>query len=130
MPKYELLKTISIKSLEDAGACERELHRFAFLLAKVRGESNLPFRYETELSVERAVEIAAQCLRGIQFLLDKGFIREVEELLPCPFCKAQDAQVRRSDHGQNWFVFCNKCEAVGPLSGSPEQAMKAWNHGI
>lgn len=75
--RYELLKSISIASLEEAGACERELHRFAFLLGKYRAkEGGVMEGYDREIRLEDALEIVAQCEGGMQFLVGKGFIRE------------------------------------------------------
>jgi hypothetical protein len=71
-PMYEIIKPVSIKALEDAGACERELHRFAFLVLE---HFATPMYFsETIHSVVVVIKLAKQCSGGIQFLLDKGFI--------------------------------------------------------
>lgn len=73
--EYELLKPISIKALEEAGACESELHRFTFLATKEFSE----FNFSEPIYLEAAIRLASQCTGGIKFLLDKGFIGEKEK---------------------------------------------------
>jgi hypothetical protein len=83
MPEYEILKPVSIKALEESGACERELHRFAFLAIKgMRGNrSKWEYTYEIPLTLDFAISIASQCEGGIDFLLKAVFIKEKVEPL-------------------------------------------------
>ena len=78
--EYTLLKPVSIEALEQAGACERELHRFAFLKAKYgKMRSNPGTRgafYSNKIVHEKVIEYAKQCNGGIEFLLEQGFIAE------------------------------------------------------
>ena len=73
MPQYKLLKPVSVKILEEAGACERELHKFAFLAMKAC------YRYKEKIGLlgpEYLIEIAQECEGGIEWLIEHGFIAE------------------------------------------------------
>jgi Lar family restriction alleviation protein len=48
-----------------------------------------------------------------------------EKLKPCPFCGNDDCVVDTT--GFSYYVTCLKCEAHGPLEGTKEEAMGAWN---
>lgn len=121
--EYELLKPISIKAMEEAGACERELHRFCFLLHKLYPEAR--HCYIDEFNVRAALKIASQCEGGIQWLLDKGFIREKEpELLPCPACKAVNIFLYQPTCHT---VCCNSCGMTGPHKATKSEAHQSWN---
>ena len=74
MPEYELLKPVSIKALEDSGACERELHRFAFEMVKRLFDG----AYECDLTLTNTIRFASQCEGGIAFLKEKGFVKVKE----------------------------------------------------
>ena len=74
-PMWELIKPVSIRSLEDAGMPERELHRFAFLSTKKYCGA---YHYNYEFPLDDVVDIASQCEGGIAFLIKHGFIRERE----------------------------------------------------
>lgn len=47
-----------------------------------------------------------------------------EELKSCPFCKSRNVRVVR---GVNFYVWCRKCDASGPLHAVLEKAITAWN---
>ena len=46
-------------------------------------------------------------------------------LLPCPFCGGNQQRVKHSGRW-GWFVSCS-CAAVGPSSGTREDAVARWN---
>lgn len=50
------------------------------------------------------------------------------ELKSCPFCGVQNARVKSSGRW-GWFVSC-ECGAVGPSSGSKDEAISRWNNRI
>ena len=47
------------------------------------------------------------------------------ELKPCPFCGGREQRIKSSSRW-GWFVSCS-CGAVGPSSGSRDEATVAWN---
>ena len=72
--KYKFIKSVSIKALKDAGACEQELHRFAFLVMQ-QFVSPIGFN-ESLCTISVVIKLAEQCKGGVKFLIDKGFIIE------------------------------------------------------
>lgn len=48
------------------------------------------------------------------------------KLKPCPFCGRENLIIIFDDYN-NSAVFCNKCGAEGPLKGTEEGAIEAWN---
>lgn len=49
-----------------------------------------------------------------------------QKLKPCPFCKADQADVEVIDW--NFYgVQCSCCLAIGPLEDTKEEAIDAWN---
>lgn len=120
--EYELLGPVSIKALEEAGACERELHRFAFFAINM----GLPLHSTTNLDITEVVSIAKRCKNGIPWLIEKGFIREKEEQLKCcPFCSYNIIRVDKLDDGRH-HVICQNCGAT--VSRNMRYvAIMAWN---
>ena len=54
----------------------------------------------------------------------------MNRLEPCPFCGRTDCL--SIDNYENngklwWFVACEECMCSGPVAGSEEQAVDAWN---
>ena len=52
------------------------------------------------------------------------------ELKPCLFCGEKDIKIRcfaMSEPGTQFFALCEKCKAGGPVSGSEQGAVEAWN---
>lgn len=49
-----------------------------------------------------------------------------EELKPCPFCGATDAEPWTDDYDHD-VVFCRHCGATGPQGTTQERAIKHWN---
>ena len=119
--EYELLNPISIQALEEAGACERELHRFCYWLHKLYpGERH---GYMDDFYVPVALKIASHCEGGVQFLLDKNFIKEKEpELLPCPYCGSSNIV-----NGGFYHMYCLVCNMSGPAKPTTAEAREAWN---
>lgn len=50
----------------------------------------------------------------------------VPDLLPCPFCGAQDAHFQSEYDDESVFV-CAICDARGPMKRSHAEAIAAWN---
>ena len=53
---------------------------------------------------------------------------EADALKPCPFVHDEDGEppaVQKTAFG--WNCECPVCEAIGPLAGTPEDAIAAWN---
>ena len=114
--QYESLKPISIKALEEAGACERELHRFAYL-AGMKG-----FDYTATIYIDDAVEIASKCKGGIQFLIDGGFIRE--KVLENPF---KEVSVHQS-HDGDWEIHVSNGSGHSWIMGTlTPHGLRMWN---
>jgi hypothetical protein len=44
---------------------------------------------------------------------------------PCRFCNSSDLYIPIV-HFHHWAVACDRCEAQGPVSVSPEEAVKKW----
>ena len=70
---HELLKPVSIKALEAAGFCKRELHRLCYLFLK---EYSGSYSYSYEWALTPVLKCASQCEGGMAFLIKHGFIRE------------------------------------------------------
>jgi hypothetical protein len=68
----EFRSGVSVKMIEDAGACEDELHKFAFLAMQ------WTYNYEHKISFTRLINFASKCNGGIDFLVSKGFIEANE----------------------------------------------------
>ena len=98
-PTYTILKPISIKALEEAGACERELHRFVYLYAQFQNKCESGIFFDREINIECVIEFAKQCNGGIQFLLDNGFI---EEKVVRPDLKVDDKVLVRNSDDMCW----------------------------
>lgn len=49
-----------------------------------------------------------------------------EEIKPCPFCGATDAEVWTDDYGSE-VVCCRQCGATGPQCVTQARAIKHWN---
>lgn len=47
------------------------------------------------------------------------------ELKPCPFDGCKDIYCEEIDG--LWGVICTKCDCVGPIHETKEQAIDAWN---
>ena len=77
MPEYKFTEKwkegISVKDLEEAGACTSELHRFAF---HVMEHGCHGFRHK--LNLDFTMQCAAKCDGGLAWLLDRGFIEVVK----------------------------------------------------
>ena len=43
----------------------------------------------------------------------------------CPFCGSLDIEPRGCE--APFYVGCNNCGAEGPIAGSDEEALSAWN---
>ena len=52
-----------------------------------------------------------------------------EKLIPCPFCKQQNAFVSNAfQYNRHIFwVHCNVCSATGPIKESYTDALNGWN---
>jgi len=55
---------------------------------------------------------------------------------PCPFCGNTEPDFHTDDHGDNWWVTCQECEADGPVRDyrcklpkeqADEALIEAWN---
>lgn len=127
--EYELLKPISIKLLEEAGFPEQELHRFTFLY--LQHHPNISKFFYAEILLGDLLVNAFQCEGGIQFLLDKGFIRVKEEALKvCPWCKETRDLVVRIDVVPPEVLYrvnCDSCRITGPPGRTPTEARLRYN---
>lgn len=47
------------------------------------------------------------------------------ELKPCPFDGCKDVYCEEIDG--LWGVICTKCDCVGPIHETKQQAIEAWN---
>ena len=78
-PMYELIKSVSIKALEQTGMPERELHRLCYLFLK---EYSGSYSYSYEWALTPVLKCAEKCEGGMAFLVEHGFVREKERTLP------------------------------------------------
>lgn len=129
---YELVKPVSLKALEEAGACERELHRFAFLLLKNSLETSwghTSWGYSDTIHIDYVLRIASQCQTGIQFLQEHGFIKHKEpELKPCPFCGSKNIHVYAKNSDGYWYmVECSSCGSRSASHHDKKSAIETWN---
>ena len=49
------------------------------------------------------------------------------ELKPCPFCQERNKLCVEQAGKEIIYVFCGNCGAEGPVCGSREDAIDAWN---
>ena len=51
----------------------------------------------------------------------------------CPFCGGVDVELQSQPFGDDlhteWFVYCTRCEATGPISVTKKLAARVWNVG-
>ncbi|WP_415431306.1 Lar family restriction alleviation protein [Acetobacter orientalis] len=47
-----------------------------------------------------------------------------KELKSCPFCSSRNVRVVT---GVNFYVWCRRCDASGPLHATLEKATTTWN---
>lgn len=78
--KYTIINPITIGSLQRAGACRDELIKFIGL-AWLEHSETLPSSlvWVNSHHVDELINIASQCVGGIDFLIKHNFIAEVKE---------------------------------------------------
>jgi hypothetical protein len=91
--KYKVLKTISIKAIEESGPKDCEsfmngVYKFTYLIIKEFTYQESAwiisgFSHAGIYSVDRIIKCASQVDGFIKFLLDKGFIAEYQQWEPC-----------------------------------------------
>lgn len=62
--------------------------------------------------------------------MDTNMMASPPKLLPCPFCKSKDVEMKfHKNHGWDCFTpICNDCESTGsPLIKYEDAAIKRWN---
>ena len=51
----------------------------------------------------------------------------VSELIPCPFCGRQNAEVKSDRTGRVFATECPDCFSAGPMALTKESAAAQWN---
>lgn len=54
----------------------------------------------------------------------------MNELLPCPFCGAENDALTLNSYGDTNYVQCEDCLMEGPVKETPEEARAAWNRRV
>jgi len=62
-----------------------------------------------------------------EILTDSQYRKLVSLMHPCPFCSASDSGGVILVHFHHWVAFCETCDARGPVSKTPQEAVEKWN---
>ena len=135
--KYKILKEISLLTIAQAGpkGCKEFQAQYISLSLKMR-HHDFPVGtwiiipnhdHETKYAFKSFIKWAEDDPRRMEWLVNKGFLRGVEELKPCPFCGGEATIIDFSNSGYHDFcIECkNRCERKH--FRTREQSVELWN---
>jgi Lar family restriction alleviation protein len=125
--KYEPTDKCTLKNIADActGCNEAKLEFFDFYQASI---CNVTIPADCQLQTNWVLwHDLISTSKRINWLLKHGFIKEVTELKPCPFCGAESIKVENDKEAGDWYVFCNECLSEGPNVATEVIAIRSWN---
>jgi len=123
---YRQLKDITVKALILAGAedigffTSRDYWHFLY------GHTTGMYGITVNIPLNEAIDYASSCPEKLQWLVDQGFVEEVEEeLKPCPFCGGEPGWWWAPDK-QGW-IRCPDCGISNKLYNNKQEATSHWN---
>ena len=132
--KYEQTEKCTLKNIADCctGCNEAKAEYFDFYYAyKLTNKFGCLVE---QVVPDRIFKILTNSPKRIKWLRENDFIKEVFELLPCPFCggiEGLEVIDESKDIDSNHIVVCNRlnkgCGAQSKYSRTCDGAVKEWN---